>query len=359
MDQLRKAELVELCAAQNLDRSGTNEILRNRLAAAAKLKTNEAASAAKTEAATKAKTEAAAKAKAEAAEKAASAIKAESAARVESASTTANATTPTTGATTTLTTEANATLAEAMLHLLTKVQAGQDMQATQFARQLELAESSIKRARSTEQDGSGGSETGERYRSWMLTRERLIGTFNLPSPSPELLLFIRNFHFTHISDPEITEYFNKTIEVFNVIHIWVLSTSDHSSHIPHGIPDPFLHEFRVYLALMASLFYFHEFKETAREGGKRIGGVARTFFLSPTLLKEDMVSVRKQEGTDVITQLLMKDKTSMVSRGPKPTTTSGNGIPQPTPVVGSGCTKCKEKGIWFWGNHTTERCRVK
>ena len=38
------------------------------------------------------------------------------------------------------------------------------------------------------------SETGERKREFMAERERLVGTYDKPRPSPELITFIRSFH---------------------------------------------------------------------------------------------------------------------------------------------------------------------
>ena len=205
------------------------------------------------------------------------------------------------------------------------------------------------------------SESAEKVRSWELYRADLVGTPLLPRPSLDLVSFIRNFYSYHLTDDELVRRFAITISLYPLLHAHVILTG--TLVVPPGTPIHLLSDAHIYLGSMGAIFYFNENKETARDGGKKIGGLARALVCPSTHLREDLSVIRKQEGTDAVTRLYKAELASLAIKGKEkvekvtsfssaPTTHSS--LPtQEKPYCHTCFTNLGKK----YNNHTTAQCR--
>ena len=195
----------------------------------------------------------------------------------------------------------------------------------------------------------------------------------LRSPSQELLTFIRTFHNLFIQEEELKQRFEITRSLYPLLHSSFLADT---CKIPHSTPPFLLGEIHAYLGSMGALFYFHENKETARENGKRIGGMSKALTCHLSLLKEDLNVIRKQEGTDAVTRIyklelykLEKEKEKEKTRNVVSSKQNVSGLP-PSPAFSSVaipvtsdhkifCQKCFSATGRMLTNHTTMECKRK
>lgn len=197
------------------------------------------------------------------------------------------------------------------------------------------------------------SEGAEKLRAWDLMRSDLVGTFLQPVPSPDLVHFIRNFYSLQLQDEELVKRFALATALYPTLHAHLLATN--TIFTPPNTPLHLLSDVHTYLGNMGALFYFHEYKESAHEGGKKVGGLAKALLCPTSLLREDLNIVRKQEGSDAISRLY---RAELLSQKPRSFTSHPTQQTVFTPPTSQAfCQKCFTLTGKKFNNHTALECR--
>jgi hypothetical protein len=194
------------------------------------------------------------------------------------------------------------------------------------------------------------SETGEKRKSWIQSREKMLGPFERPTPSPELIAFVRQFPLLPPSCtlPEVRERFDI---LSNHYRHWILWICSPSPTLPDTLGEPNLIDARFVLGYLGALMYFHENQTLIATGAKKIGGVALSLCCTYSTLLEDLSAIQKSEGKDVITTIH-----SLISKEKK---TTQNTVAHPSQGRHPVCRFCLERRGRTCTNHAENDCDLK
>jgi hypothetical protein len=136
----------------------------------------------------------------------------------------------------------------------------------------------------------------EKKREFTSLRVRLVGSYEKPHPAPELIQFTRTFTYStlYMSNPEFFEHFNITVRHYEHFYNYILRPDLSVDKCPD---EPFIEDYRCFLGHLAALLYFNDGHPTE---GKKIGGMARAFSCKLSLLTEDLATIQKGEGQDLV-----------------------------------------------------------